>query len=105
MAIKVLIKRKFKEGTAKDAYNLLMQLRAVSTIAPGFVSGQTLISAKDTHELLVISTWTGKKRWEEWRATDKRKEISNKIAELLETPEHYEIFFVGEEVAEWVQTS
>jgi len=105
MAIKVLITRKFKEGTAKEAYNLLMQLRAASTIVPGFISGQTLVSAKDTHTLLVISTWTGKKRWEEWRAADKRKEISKKIAELLEGPEHYEIFYVGEEAAEWVQTS
>lgn len=102
MAIKVLTVRNFKKGTIEEAYQLLKQLRAAGTFRPGFVSGQTLVSAEDPHRLLVISTWTDAKGWEAWRASQKRKEISAKIAELLETPEHVEIFQVERKETEGV---
>lgn len=102
MATKVLVTRKFKEATIEEAYRLLMELRATSTLMPGFVTGQTLISAEDPYKLLVISTWTSKKKWEVWRATEKRKEIAKNIVEMLETPEHFEIFYVGEKMPAWV---
>jgi heme oxygenase (mycobilin-producing) len=102
MAIKVLITRKFKKDTIREAYRLLMQLRAMVTVLPGYLSGQTLISADDPNKLLVISTWTSRKRWDDWLATEKRKEFSKKIAELLESPEESEVFLVGEKEPEWV---
>jgi heme oxygenase (mycobilin-producing) len=102
MAIKVLTVRKFKKGTVEEAHNLLKQLRSVGTLRPGFVSGQTLVSAEDPHRLLVISTWTDVRGWEAWRASQKRKEISEKIAELLEKPEYVEIFHVERKETEGV---
>jgi heme oxygenase (mycobilin-producing) len=102
MAVKVLITRRFKKGTIRDAYKLLMQLRAMVTVLPGYLSGQTLISAEDPNKLLVISTWTSRKRWDDWLATAKRKDFSKKISELLESPEESEVFFVGEKEPEWV---
>lgn len=101
MAIKVLTTRKFKRNILEEAYRLLMQLRAAATVRPGFISGQTLISADDPYKLLVISTWTNRKRFEEWRATEERKEFSRKLAVVLETSEHDEIFYVGEKEPEW----
>jgi heme oxygenase (mycobilin-producing) len=102
MAIKVLITRKFKKDTIREAYRLLMQLRAMVTVLPGYLSGQTLISADDPNKLLVISTWTSRKRWDDWLATEKRKEFSKKIAQLLESPEESEVYLVGEKEPEWV---
>jgi quinol monooxygenase YgiN len=102
MAIKVLVRRKFKKGDVEAAYKLLMQLRAAATLMPGFISGETIISAEEPNTLLVISTWTGKRRWEDWRATETRKEFAKKIAELLETSEQSEFFYAGERIPEWV---
>jgi heme-degrading monooxygenase HmoA len=102
MAIKVLITRKFKKNTIREAYKLLMQLRAMVTVLPGYLSGQTLISADDPEKLLVISTWTSQKRWRDWEASEKRKEFTKKLADILEKPEHSEIYFVGEKEPEWV---
>lgn len=94
VAIKVLTLRTFKKGTAEVAHQLLKELRSVGTLRQGYVSGQTLISAEDPHKLLVISTWTDPKGWEAWRASEKRKEIAQKISELLAEPEHVEVFQV-----------
>ncbi|HMK35972.1 MAG TPA: antibiotic biosynthesis monooxygenase [Desulfomonilaceae bacterium] len=102
MAVKVLITRKFKKNTIKEAYKALMELRAMVTVLPGYLSGQTLISAEDPHKLLVISTWVSKKRWEDWQATETRKKFQKKLADLLETPEQSEIYYVGEKEPEWV---
>ncbi|MBI4966284.1 MAG: antibiotic biosynthesis monooxygenase [Desulfomonile tiedjei] len=94
MAIKVLTERKFKEGTAEAAHQLIKELRAVGTLRRGFVSGQTLISAEDPHRFLVISTWTDANGWEAWRASEKRNQIAVKIGELLEEPERVEVYYV-----------
>ncbi|HMK36483.1 MAG TPA: antibiotic biosynthesis monooxygenase [Desulfomonilaceae bacterium] len=94
MAIKVLTTRKFKRGTIEEAQKLLALLRAAGTVRPGFISGHTLISAEDPHTLLVISSWSDTKSWEAWQASEKRKEITAKIAGLLETTEHVAIFSI-----------
>ncbi len=94
MAIKVLTTRKFRQGAAEQAYELLSLLRQEGTVRPGYISGHTLTSVDDPHTLLVISSWTDTKSWEAWRSSEKRKEISTKIAELLEANEHIAVFHV-----------
>jgi len=105
MAIKVLTTRKFKRNSLEEAYRLLMQLRAAATVRPGYISGQTLIAVDDPYKLLVVSTWTNRKRFDEWRATAKRREFSKRLAAVLETSEHYEIFYVGEQEPEWTEVT
>jgi heme-degrading monooxygenase HmoA len=94
MAIKVLTTRKFKRGAIKEAHELLARLREAGTVRAGFVSGHTLTSAEDPHTLLVISTWTDTKNWRAWQASEKRRQISDQISELLETSENVAIFHV-----------
>lgn len=102
MAIKVLTTRRFRKNTLEEAHRVLRDLRAATTVRRGFISGQTLISSNDPYKLLVISTWTKRKRFDEWRASEKRKEFSEKLTALLETPEHDEIYYVGEREPEWI---
>jgi len=94
MAIKVLTTRKFRKGTIEEAYQLLALLRAAGTVRSGYISGLTLTSAEDPHILLVISSWTNTESWEAWLSSEKRKEISTKIAGLLEATEHVAVFHV-----------
>jgi heme-degrading monooxygenase HmoA len=94
MSIMVLTTRKFRNGTAEEAHELLAQLRAAGTVRPGYISGHTLTSVEDPHTLLVISSWTDTRSWEAWLSSEKRREASTRIAELLETDEHVAVFQV-----------
>ena len=102
MAIKVVITRKFKADTMKQAYKLLMKLRSLATLQRGYVSGETLVAAANPNKLTVISTWISQKRWAEWHESSTRKEFSKKIKPLLEAPEEIEIFMAGDKTPEWV---
>ena len=95
MAVKVLITRKFKQDKIDEAYQLLMELRSLATLKKGYISGQTLISADNPNKLVVVSTWSGRKSWDEWQADEKRKEHSKKMEKLLEAPEEIEVFLAG----------
>ncbi len=95
MAVKVLITRQFKAGMTDEAFKLLTEVRSKVTLKPGYISGQTLVSADKPNKLIVVSTWTGRKQWEAWRADESRKELSNKIEPLLEGPEQIEVFYTG----------
>ena len=102
MAVKVLIKRRFKKDKIREAYKLLMELRSLATLQTGYVSGETLIGADDPNNLVVISTWISANRWQEWLANPKRKSAAQKMENLLESPEEAEVFLVGERIPEWV---
>jgi quinol monooxygenase YgiN len=102
MAVKVLIKRRFKRDKIREAYKLLMELRSLATLQTGYVSGETLIGADDPNKLVVISTWISANRWQEWLANPKRKETAQKLESLLESPEEAEVFLAGERIPEWV---
>jgi len=102
MAVKVLIKRRFKRDKIKEAYKLLMELRSLATLQTGYVSGETLVGADDPNKLVVISTWISANRWQEWLANPKRKSAAQKMENLLESPEEAEVFLVGERIPEWV---
>jgi heme-degrading monooxygenase HmoA len=102
MAVKVLIKRRFKKDSIREAYKLLMELRSLATLQTGYVSGETLIGADDPNKLVVISTWISANRWQEWLANPKRQGTAQKMENLLESPEEAEVFLVGDRIPEWV---
>ncbi|MFH0824199.1 MAG: antibiotic biosynthesis monooxygenase [Pseudomonadota bacterium] len=95
MAVKVLISRRFKGGKLEEAQKLLMEMRSVATLQPGYISGQTLIGVDNPDKVVVVSTWTGKKPWLEWLTCERRKELSGRLAEFLEDSETVETFWAG----------
>ncbi len=97
MAVKVLITRQFKKDKVDQAFQLLMELRSTVTLQPGYIFGQTLVSADHPAKVLVIGTWTARKRWDDWKNNDKRKDFSKRLEPLLEGPEVVEIYLSGEE--------
>ena len=102
MAVKVLITRQFKHRKFNDAYKLLMELRSMATLRSGYLSGETIINAKNPDKTVVISTWISEKRWEEWHNDPKRKDFAKKLEEFLVSPEEVEVYLVGEKIPEWV---
>ena len=93
MAVEVMIKRKVKQGhQAKQLVPLILQMRALATYQPGYISGKTLCNLKDPEECLVISTWESVEDWDRWRHSWKRAEIEKKIECLTREKTTYEIF-------------
>lgn len=97
MAVKVFITRQFKQDGVDRAHQILKEIRSVVTLRPGYISGQTLISADIPNKTVVVSTWAGPNRWDEWKNDPKRKEFSEKLKPLLESPEQIEVFLTGTE--------
>jgi heme oxygenase (mycobilin-producing) len=100
MAVKILISRQFRQDKMSDAHNLPKEMRSVATLRPGYISGQTLASADIPNKLVVVSTWSGPKRWEAWYKDQKRIAFSKKLEGLLVAPEQVEVFMAGHEASE-----
>jgi heme-degrading monooxygenase HmoA len=69
MAVQVLIRRKVIENKAKELSPLIVKLRSLATIQPGYISGETLncIDPPDRNEYLVISRWHSVEDWAQQR--------------------------------------
>ena len=93
MAVDVMIRRKVKQGhQAKQLVPLILQMRALATYQPGYISGKTLCNLKDPEECLVISSWESVEDWERWRHSLKRAEIEKKIESLTREKTTFEIY-------------
>ncbi len=94
MAIAILITRQFKKGEIEiqQANELNLKLRALATVQPGFISGQSMISQDNPHRIIVLSRWASREDWENWIATPIRKTFMEKLENVLESPEQIEVF-------------
>lgn len=95
MAIKVLIRRKFKSATMKDASAMLIQARSNAMKHKGYVSSETLVSNTDPTSVLVISMWHTQENWDAYKNSSARQENERKYSEVLEGETQYEVFKMG----------
>ncbi|MBT3807783.1 MAG: sugar biosynthesis protein [Desulfobacula sp.] len=94
MSIAVLIIRQYKQGEieVREANKINLQLRALATVQPGFISGQSMFSQDNPNKIIILSKWNGREDWETWKDTASRKEFYKKIEKFLEYPEKIEVF-------------
>ena len=93
MSIEVMIKRKIKQGPqARKLVPFILQLRALATYQPGYISGRTLYNVENPEDCLVISEWQSLDDWYSWMKSSKRNEIQKKIDELSGEPTEYRIY-------------
>ena len=100
MSIEVMIKRKIKQGPqARQLVPFILQLRALATYQPGYISGRTLYNVENPEDCLVISEWQSLDDWHSWMKSEKRAEIQKKIDELSGERTEYRIYapMVGKE--------
>ena len=95
MAVKVFIKRKVTQDKAKAMIPLVRQMRASAATQAGYITGETLRSLDNPEEFLVISTWQSSDDWKKWLQSEERKEVQDKIDDLLGGATDYEIFHYG----------
>jgi len=94
MAVEVLIRRKIKEGNADQVSPLIVKLRSLATIQPGYISGETLncIDPPGKNEYLVISTWQSVEDWKKWFHSTDRKALDDQIEQLTRQKSEYAIY-------------
>ena len=95
MAIKVLIKRHFKENTVDEGFALLNTFRREAMNRPGYISGETWVNHYDSRSITVVSTWQTVEDWIRWEESDERASNEVKLENLLEQPAHFEIYDLG----------
>jgi heme-degrading monooxygenase HmoA len=95
MAIKVLIKRRIKEGKTRLAFALLHKMRADAMEQSGYISGETLINHDDPREILVISMWQSPENWLKWKENRERKANETIFERYLESPTEYGAYVLG----------
>ena len=99
MSVEVIIQRTFKDkAQAEKLVPLILKLRSLATVQPGYITGQTLRCLDCKGEYMVISTWNSRKDWDAWFDTAARRELQDRIDELLGEETQYRFFepLVGE---------
>jgi len=90
MYVKVIIKREVRKGKDKIFFSFLKNLRLAAMQQEGYISGETLICAKNTNKVIVISKWESMEDWEKWKTDIKRVEIDASLSEIQDNQTIYE---------------
>ena len=95
MAVKILIKRKFKEGNLKAAARLLIANRNGAMQQPGYISSETMQRLEDPSRVTVVSMWKDIESWESWKNSEQRLARENEARDLLAGQTEYEHYSLG----------
>jgi heme oxygenase (mycobilin-producing) len=93
MSISVMIQRTFsdKEKAVKLA-PLILKLRSLATIQPGYITGKTFRCLDYPGEYLVISTWNTIADWNRWLQSEQRMALQKQVDDLLGETTEYRIY-------------
>lgn len=87
-----MLKRVPKMGEWPKLNEILVELRILAMRQPGYISGETLLSATDQGTTLVISEWTTINGWQEFASLPRRMELLDQMRPLRAEPSLMEIW-------------
>lgn len=90
--IKVLIKRRIKDGKKDEYNNALSDVKSDLKECPGFVSGEVMVSLEDSLSILVVATWQSQKDWLSWLESGARAKLIDRLEGILESHEEVECY-------------
>ena len=103
MIVKVMIKRKIKEGKAREVFALLNKFRSAAMNQKGYITGETLINHDNPREILVIAMWQDMENWLKWRENPERKANETILERWLEEPTAYESYIFSTQYAQFAK--
>jgi heme-degrading monooxygenase HmoA len=93
MTISIVIQRTFKsEQIAANLAPLIVKLRSLATIQPGYITGKTFRCLDCPGEYLVISTWNSLDDWNRWLESEERMDLQKKVDDLLGEKTQYRMY-------------
>jgi len=87
-----MLKRVPKTGKWPKVNEILVELRVLAMRQPGYISGETLLSATEQGTTLVISEWTSINGWFEFASLPERMELLDRMRPWLAEPSSMEIW-------------
>lgn len=95
MAVKILIKRKFKEESMRAASRFLINNRNGAMTQPGYISSETLRNLEDRNQIVVVSMWENLEAWNAWKNSEIRKANEVEFKDYLIGETEYEHYSLG----------
>ena len=95
MAVKILIKRRLKEGHFDRAADMIIQARSNALGKQGHISSETLRSLDDPNEVVIISMWETESDWKRFKDSPGRNELEAVFSQYLDGPTRYQAYGVG----------
>ena len=94
MGVEVLIRRKIIKSKAKQIAPLMVALRSLARGRTGYISSESLkcIDPPIDDEYLIRSTWESLEVWQQWRNSDERQAIQQKIDEVTDVETEYRVY-------------
>jgi heme-degrading monooxygenase HmoA len=100
MAVKILIKRKFKDGNMQAASRLLINNRNGAMMQPGYISSETLRNIDDRDQVVVVSMWDKSESWNAWKNSEARMANEAEFKDYLIGETEYEHYSLGLSIEE-----
>jgi len=95
MAVKILIKRRFKEGHFNEINRMLKKVRYGAMDEDGYLSSETLWDHEDPFRVVVASNWRSLDDWKRWLSSPRRKADLDEFEKYLDGSTQYEVFDLG----------
>ena len=98
MAVKILIKRKFKTDRLQEASSLIIKARYGAMRQRGYISSETLSDLKNPGMVVVSSMWQTEADWNSWKASPDRAEFETEMGKLQEGETEFELYALGMQI-------
>ena len=95
MAVKIVTKRKFKDGNMRAASRLLINNRNGAMQQPGYISSETLQSLSDPDQVVVVTMWQKIEDWNAWKTSETRQANETEFKDYLVGDTEYEYYSLG----------
>ncbi|CAB5079516.1 hypothetical protein D3OALGA1CA_440 [Olavius algarvensis associated proteobacterium Delta 3] len=95
MAVKILIKRRFKEKHFKEIDEIIKEHRYGAMNQDGYISSETLWDCRDPYRVVVASNWRSLREWNVWKNSEARVAADKKISPFLDGETEYEAYEMG----------
>lgn len=95
MAVKILIKRKIKNGNMRAASRLVINNRNGAMKHPGYISSETMRNLDDPSLIVVVSMWQNMEAWENWKNSETRIANEAEFKDYVVGSTEYEHYSLG----------
>jgi heme-degrading monooxygenase HmoA len=95
MAVKIIIKRKFKNGNMRAASRLLINSRNAAMKQLGYISSETWRSLDDMDQVVVVSMWDTIEAWKTWKNSETRTATEAEFKDYIVGQTEFEHYSLG----------
>ncbi|MGD9329822.1 MAG: antibiotic biosynthesis monooxygenase [Desulfobacterales bacterium] len=95
MAVKILIKRRFKADHLEQASKMLIRARYEAMKMDGYIASETWRDLYDPHRIIIVSMWQTPEAWNRWYTSGQRAEFTVEMGKIMTEEERIEAYTLG----------